>query len=132
MAARPKFVERKVQRYAGIRERLGRDELAAAVPRTLSELLSFLQKCDIPVTGPALVRYLVVDYNTGGVEVDIGAPVETTSLPASRRVRSRRLPGGTFATVIHRGHYDGLVTTTGELLDWAEPNDRRWQVTGAT
>jgi effector-binding domain-containing protein len=128
MRMEPKFVEREAQPYAGIREHLGRDDLPEIAPRTLSELLAFLQKHQIHLTGAPLIRYLVVDYNTGEVEVDVGAPVETTALPPDDRVHPAQIPAGTFATVIHRGSYEALVKTTAALLDWAKQNNVKWQV----
>ncbi len=127
MGIKPKLVQRSAQRYAGIREHVDRDQLAEVVPRNLQELFAFLEQHQVQATGPPLIRYLVVDYNTGEVEVDIGAPV-ASSLPASCRVKSRQIPAGTFATVAHRGSYDTLVYTTANLLDWAKQKKVQWQV----
>jgi effector-binding domain-containing protein len=126
--SKPEFVKRGVQPYAGIRARLRRDDLPELVPRTLSELLAFLEKHRIHVSGAPLIRYFVVDYNTGEVEIDVGAPVGVTSLPPDDRVQSAQIPAGTFATVIHRGPYDDLMKKTAALLDWAKERDVKWQV----
>jgi len=75
-----------------------------------------------------LIRYLVVDYNTGEVEVDVGVPIEAPTLPADDRVYPAQIPAGTFATVIHRGSYDALVKTTAALLDWGKEKNVKWQV----
>ena len=76
MGIEPKFLKRDAQPYAGIRERLARDELSEIVPPTLSELVAFLQRHRVSITGASLIRYLVVDYNSGEVEVDVGIPIE--------------------------------------------------------
>jgi effector-binding domain-containing protein len=128
MEIEPKFVKRKAQWYAGIREQMDRDDLAEIVPATLSALFTFLQMHHIRPTGAPLIRYLVVDYNTGAVEVDVGAPVDGTALPADKRVHAAEIPAGDFATVIHRGSYDGLVRTTAALLEWARKNNVKWGV----
>ena len=128
MGIEPKFVTRDAQPYAGIRERLARNELPEIVPRTLSELFAFLQRHRVSIIGAPLIRYLVVDYSTGEVEVDIGAPIEATTLPADRRVHPAEIPAGTFATVIHRGSYDALVKTTAALLDWGKEKNVKLQV----
>lgn len=128
MGIEPTFVKRDAQPYAGIRARLPRSDLPELVPRTLSELLAFLQKHQIHVTGAPLIRYLVVDYNTGEVEVDVGTPFGATALPPDDRVHSARIPSGTFATVIHRGPYDALAKKTAALLDWAKQKNVKWQV----
>jgi hypothetical protein len=79
MGIEPKFVKREAQLYAGIREQMHRDDLPEIVPSTLSALFAFLQKQDIHATGAPLIRYFVVDYSTGAVEVDVGAPVGATA-----------------------------------------------------
>ena len=75
-----------------------------------------------------MIRYFMVDYNTGAVEVDVGAPVDATSLPADDRVHRAQIPAGTFATVIHRGSYDALVKTTAALLEWGQQKNVKWDV----
>ena len=72
MRIEPKFLKRDAQPYAGIRVRLARNELSEIVPRTLSELFAFLQRHRVSIIGAPLIRYLVVDYSTGEVEVDVG------------------------------------------------------------
>jgi len=124
----PKFLKRDAQPYAGIRVRLARNELSEIVPRTLSELFAFLQRHRVSIIGAPLIRYLVVDYNTGEVEVDVGVPIEAPTLPADDRVYPAQIPAGTFATVIHRGSYDALVKTTAALLDWGKEKNVKWQV----
>jgi DNA gyrase inhibitor GyrI len=78
------------------------------------------------VSGAPLIRYFVVDYNTGDIEVDLGVPVGATTLPADALVHSAEIPAGTFASVIHHGPYDTLVQTTAALLDWAKRNHVNW------
>jgi effector-binding domain-containing protein len=128
MGIEPKFLNRETQPYAGIRARLARNELSEFVPHTLSELLAFLHRHRVSVIGASLIRYLVVDYNTGEVEVDVGVPIEGTTLPPDDRVHPAQIPAGTFATVIHRGSYDALVKTTAALLDWGKKKKIKWRV----
>ena len=128
MGIKPKLLKRDAQPYAGIRARLARNELSEFVPRTLSELVAFLQRHRVSIIGAPLIRYLVVDYNTGEVEVDVGVPIGSTTLPADDRVHAAQIPAGTFATVIHRGSYDALVKTTAALLDWGKQKTVKWQV----
>ena len=75
-----------------------------------------------------MIRYLVVDYDTDRVEIDVGVPVEAVTLPADERVRAGVIPAGTFATVVHPGPYDALVKTTAALLDWGKEKKLKWQV----
>jgi effector-binding domain-containing protein len=122
----PKIVKREAELFAGVRCKVVRDKLPEMVPGTLSSLYAFLQKHRIHVTGAPLIRYVVVNYNTGEIEIDVGVPIGATTLPANARVHCAQIPSGTFATVIHRGQYDGLVETTAALMDWAQENNVNW------
>jgi effector-binding domain-containing protein len=128
MAITPRVVKRGVTRYAGIREQARRDKLADVVSRRLPGLFQFLQQHQIPPVGAPLIRYVVVDYNTGNLEIDIGVPVKAGTLPASDHIRAAEIPDGRFATIIHRGPYAGLVDTTAQLLDWAKREKVTWAV----
>lgn len=122
----PNIAKREAQSYAGIRKKLGRDDLPEVVPGSLSTAFGFLQKHQIHVTGVPLIRYFVVDYNTGKIDIDVGVPVAATTLPADAVVHYAQIPSGTFATVIHRGPYGALVQTTAALMDWAQQNKVSW------
>jgi len=128
MTVEPRFVEQPTVSYVGARERLNRTHLAQAVPRLLAGASHFLRHQSIAPTGPPLVRYLVVDYHTGDVEIEAGFPV--AALPAARAsdVRVGELPAGRYATVVHLGSYSTLVDTTASLLDWAKQSHVSWQM----
>ncbi len=122
----PTITMRDAQRYAGVRQTLDREKLPELVPGSLTTLFAFLQKHRIHMTGAPLIRYWVVDYSTGEIDIDVGVPVAATTLPADAVVRTAQIPAGTFATVIHRGPYDALVQTTAALMDWAQLNNINW------
>jgi effector-binding domain-containing protein len=124
----PKLIERPEQPYAGIRRRVAREHLADVVPQALAEVRELLAAANVQPSGPPLIRYLVVDYNTGSVEVDIGLPVATPDLLDRFHVRPGMLRAGTYASVLHSGDYSGLVETTAALLDWAKRNRITWNV----
>ena len=42
------------------------------------------------------------------------------------------LPAGRYATVVHTGHPDTLVTATRDLLDWADQRGLDWDNDGRT
>lgn len=122
----PNITKREAQPYAGIRQALKRETLPDFVPGSLATIFGFLLKHRLPVTGSPLIRYWVVDYNTGEIEFDVGVPVAATTLPANAIVHSAQIPAGAFATVIHRGPYDALVQTTAALMDWSQQNNINW------
>ncbi len=128
-AVEPSIVTRRAVTYAGVRERLNRNELGGIVPRLLGDVAAFLQQRNISPTGPPIVRYVVVDYNTGTVEIDAGFPVGVSALLPDRRVRIQQIPGGRYATVIHDGSYDTLMNTTAALLEWGKRTHAPWQMT---
>jgi len=105
---------------------LEREKLSEFVPGRLSTAFGFLQKHRLHATGAPLIRYWVVDYNTGEIEIEVGVPVAATNLPADAVVHSAQIPAGTFATVTHRGPYHALVQTTAALMDWAQQNNINW------
>lgn len=131
MSLQPAMIDRAAQPYVAIRERLHREALGDAAPGLLAEVHEWLATHGIAVAGPPLIRYLIVDYNSGEVEVDVGAPVAFV-VAGQVRVHPGEIPGGTYATVIHQGSYANLMDTTAELLAWGKENNIRWQVREAS
>ena len=124
----PRIEHRAKQRYVAIRERAPREALADVIPRLLSDVYRRLEALAITAAGGPLVRYRVVDYGRNTVEIDVGVPVVASTALDHGRVRSGVIPGGTFATVIHRGSYTRLAETTAKLLAWGKHKRLRWQV----
>jgi effector-binding domain-containing protein len=106
---------------------LQREQVPEAVPACLATVFKFLRKHRIPVSGAPLIRYLLVDYNSGGIEVDVGVPIGV-AVPADPQVYSAQIRSGTFATLIHHGPYEALVETTAALMDWARQNKVNWMM----
>lgn len=128
MPIQPELKERSPLSYAGVRIRISREGLAKTVPEAISRVLEYFGRHGLSASGPALVRYFVVNYNNEEVEVDVGFPVELPSIPADERIHYGQLPGGTYATMRHQGPYDSLVDTTAALLEWSKETDHPWRV----
>ena len=127
MPLTPILEHRPARCYAAVRDRLPRERLAEVAPERVAEVYEWLDAHSVTAAGPPFVRYLVVDYNDGTVEVDVGVP--TTSAPTSGGgVRAGALPAGRYAVVVHRGSYVDLVATTAELLAWGKATDAEWAV----
>jgi effector-binding domain-containing protein len=124
---KPTIINREARRYVAIRQRAQRESLGEVVPNLFYEVSEWLATNGLVATGPPLVRYLMVDYNSGEVEIDAGAPVESAA-PNGGRVRTGEIPGGRYATLIHQGPYVSLMETTAELLTWGRENNIKWQV----
>jgi hypothetical protein len=92
-------------------------------------LLNFFSASRSRPPGHPLVRYLVVDYNTNSVEMEVGCPVTGLVALQHDRVRLGGIPAGRYAVVTHCGSYDALVNTTAALLEWGKLTGTRWQMT---
>ena len=129
-AIEPSITPKPAVTYVGARAELARDQLAAVVPRSLEQVGGFLRQHRIQPSGPALVRYRVVNYNNDHVEIDVGFPVDGAAvIPSDERVHLDTIPPGDYAVVTHAGSYDTLVKTTAALLEWAKRTHTRWRMT---
>ena len=118
----PRIFERPAHRYCALAAHCRRDELGAKVPALLHELLAWFERHGVTPSGAQLVRYLVVDYNTGSLNIEVGVPLETDKCPTDARIQWREIPAGRYVTLTHAGPYTYLVDTTASLLDWARRN----------
>jgi effector-binding domain-containing protein len=77
-------------------------------------------------SGPAFLRYLVIDMDAGLV-VQAGVPV---AVPVERdaHVEPDELPAGDYLCTVHVGPYDRLEAATGALLAHAEREGLRFDV----
>ncbi len=124
----PKYVERGPQQYVAVRARIPREALGSRAPGLLRELYSWLESHGVAAVDKPFIRYVVVDYNHSEVDIELGVPMPTSSLPEDDRFTRGVLPGGRYATVIHHGGYESLVETTAALLEWGKTHRVRWQV----
>jgi effector-binding domain-containing protein len=65
------------------------------------------------------------------LELETGVPV-AGQVEGDDQVRTGLLPAGRYATVVHTGHPDTLVTATRGLLDWAAERGFDWDADGST
>ena len=118
----PEISERAAQPYFAVATQCRRDEIGAKVSALLDELHAWFERHGVTPNGPQVIRYRVVDYNTGNVKIEVGLPVETDNRPADSRIQSGEIPAGRYVTVVHAGPYESLVNTTAALLAWAREN----------
>lgn len=119
----PTIVERAEQPYVGISGRVTMQTIGKVADR-MPELFGMLAERGIEPAGAPFFRYTVLDTERE-FEVEVGVPIAT---PAPD-LRSGILPAGRYVTVTHVGHPDGLADATAKLLDWAEQQGLRWDVT---
>jgi effector-binding domain-containing protein len=121
----PRIVELTDQPYAAIRAEVTMDRIPEVADR-MREIIEHLAERGIKPAGAPFLKYDV--FGPGeALEMEAGVPVSDVSEGADA-VAFSILRGGRFATVTHRGHYDGLKDTTRELLEWGEQNGVRWDM----
>jgi effector-binding domain-containing protein len=104
------------------------EELGSVVPPLTDRVFGWLTARGITPAGPPFWRYVVVDMDN---ELELEAGVPVASLVEGTGEISV-LPAGRYATVVHTGHPDTLVTATRDLLEWAAEHDLEWDSDGET
>ena len=128
MAESPTIETRMDQPYAAIPASVRMEELGSVVPPLTGQVFDWLAAQGIVPAGPPFWRYLVVDMENE-LELETGVPI-ATQLEGNGEIRTGRLPAGRYATVVHTGHPDTLVTATRDLLQWASARNLEWDADG--
>jgi effector-binding domain-containing protein len=125
----PQIIERRPQPYVAVREAVTTSTLSRVADH-IPELLGWLaQRGQTPSAAP-FFRYLTIDMERE-LEVEAGLPVAAAldlAAEAGGAVTAGTLPGGRFVRAFFVGHPDGLEKATAELLQWAETQGLRWDV----
>ena len=125
MAVEPIIVQRAAQPYVGRRESIAMTEFARVADH-LPTMFGWLSGRGAEITGPPFLRYRQLDMSAelvveAGIPVAAGVPVEEPSFVDV-------LPAGRYATVSHVGHPDELMAVTARLLEWAQAQELRWDM----
>jgi effector-binding domain-containing protein len=124
----PTIENRIDQPYAAIPVSVRLEELSTVVPPLTDRVFGWLAARGVAPAGPPFWRYVIVDMETK-LELETGVAV-ATPVEGDGEIRSGILPAGRYATVLHTGHPDTLVTTTGDLLEWAAKRDLEFDADG--
>ena len=133
MQAEPEVQQRPAQVYAGIPATVTMATFPQAADTGFPEVFGWLAEHGITPAGPPFIRYHVIDM-AAELEIELAVPVDAP-VAGSGRVRSGLLPGGRYVTLLHTGHYDGLMGANAALQDWAaqqgitlasSPDHRSW------
>jgi effector-binding domain-containing protein len=130
VAESPTVETRIDQPYAAIPVSVTMEELGTVVPPLTGQVVGWLAGRGISPAGPPFWRYVVVDMEAK-LELETGVPV-VGQVEGDDQVRTGLLPAGRYATVVHTGHPDTLVTATRDLLDWAAERGFDWDADGNT
>jgi len=126
----PTIETRVDQPCAAIPVTVRMDELGSVVPPLTGRVFEWLAARGVTPAGPPFWRYVVIDMENE-MELETGVAV-TTPVEGDGEVRAGVLPAGRYATVVHTGHPDTLVTATRDLLDWADQRGLDWDTDGRT
>jgi effector-binding domain-containing protein len=123
----PRIIHRDEQPYAAIRALVTMETLAAVLPPLHPALRNWLQEHQVDPAGAPFFKYNVIDMDRQ-LEVEVGFPV-ADAVPADERVLAGALRAGEYATVLYTGHPAGLIDATRALLEWADDQGLKWDVT---
>jgi effector-binding domain-containing protein len=126
----PTIETRIDQPYAAIPVSVRMEELGTVVPPLTGRVFEWLAARGIAPAGPPFWRYVVVDMETK-LDLETGVAV-SSPVEGDGEVSAGTLPAGRYATVVHTGHPDTLVTATRDLLQWAAKHDLDWDAGGNT
>jgi effector-binding domain-containing protein len=130
MPESPTVQSRIDQPYAAIPVKVSMEKLGSVVPPLTSQVFDWLADRGIVPVGPPFWRYLVVDMEAE-LELETGVAV-ASAVESDEQIRTGILPGGRYATVLHKGHPDTLLSATRDLLDWAVRRGLEWDANGNT
>jgi effector-binding domain-containing protein len=128
VAESPTIETRMDQPYAAIPVSVRIEELGSVVPPLTGRVFDWLAALGIAPTGPPFWRYVVVDMENK-LELETGVPV-ASRVESDGEMRTGVLPAGRYATVVHKGHPDTLLTATRDLLQWASARGLEWDADG--
>lgn len=125
MSAAPQIVTRAEQPYMAIGERVTMAEIGGLGTR-IGEVFAWLGAHRLVPAGAPFFRYNVIDMMRE-LEIDVGVPV-AGAVDGDGRVVSGVVPAGRYATLTHVGSPGELVGATKTLLDWADAQGLRWDM----
>lgn len=130
MEETPTVETRTDQPYVAIPVSVRMEDLGPVVPPLTGRVFHWLSERGMSPAGPPFWRYVVIDMDAE-LEIETGFPV-ANMVEGDEQIQAGVLPAGDYATVVHTGHPDTLVTATRDLLDWAQKENLEWDADGRT
>jgi effector-binding domain-containing protein len=125
----PEIVTRDEQPYVALKAKVPMAGIADFARRG-EEVFGWLAARNVEPVGPVFFKYDVVDMEAGLV-MEIGVPVEERVF-GEEEIVAGVLPAGRYVSATHRGHPDGLMQATADLLAWAAEQGLEWDADGDT
>jgi len=126
----PRIHQRDGQAYVALQHRVTMAGFSAEIDAGFPALFDWLGRNGVAPAGAPFIRYLLIDM-AGFLEIQLCVPIaqgDTARVEANERIRTDVVPAGRYATLLHVGHYDGLVAANGALQEWAAEQQLAWDV----
>jgi effector-binding domain-containing protein len=125
-----KTTKLKPRPIAAIRVTTPPARLGEAFREVLPEVASYLERVGVSPAGPPFARFF--DYTEDEADLEAGFPVNE-AVAGEGRVIAGELPGGTGATTVHVGPYEGLQQAHEAMGEWVlanghDPGGPVWEV----
>jgi effector-binding domain-containing protein len=119
------ILERQDTPTLSVRTRTSLGELPRAMQRAYASIFQYLMEMGEEVTGPPYTAYYNMDMED--LDVEMGFPV-SRKLPNKKDIQASSVPGGRYATCLHRGAYSDLQRAYSALSRWI--GEKEYEVTG--
>jgi effector-binding domain-containing protein len=87
------------------------------------ELVSHIEKHGAKILSPCMVIYHEEGYKESEVDAEVIEPIDK-EIPATDRIEVKKLiPYENLATIVHKGSYQNLYMSYGEIMKWIKRND---------
>lgn len=118
------------QPILGIRAQASMQDLPNIMGDLFGEVFGYITQNGVQSPGMPFSRYHSMDGES--VDMECGLPV-ASAIDGTDRIRAGELPGGSTATVVHNGPYEGLPQTWSALFEWVgaqglKPAGAPWEV----
>ncbi|MBL7254214.1 helix-turn-helix domain-containing protein [Paractinoplanes lichenicola] len=100
-----------------VRNRITRDEIAAALSASLPKVFEYAQREGLAIAGPPFARYPEVGMGSLVIEGGITIAGPPPAAPGEG-IEAIVIPAGQAVVAIHRGPYDGLPESYQEIEKW--------------
>ncbi|WP_219471618.1 GyrI-like domain-containing protein [Nonomuraea rhizosphaerae] len=121
----PNIIEHPERPYIGIRRIITMTTFAVIADR-IGEMVGWVHAYGGEVAGGPFFRYRSIDM-PDRLDVEAGVPV-TAPMEGEGDIFAATLPAGTYATVRHHGHPDGLMEVVTNLLAWGDDQGLKWDM----
>jgi effector-binding domain-containing protein len=116
MTTSPRIVNRTEQPYVAVKSVVSMKEIGLVAGKFLGEVFGWAAGHGLAPAGAPFFKYNVVDMERG-LEIEFGVPTAKL-VTGEDRVLAGVLAAGRYASLVHRGPYEGLSEANAALLDW--------------